>query len=63
MGKPQFEPGDLFPKYDRLAGVTAEDVGPEIAAALTPEKIAEAFSLDRQLRNIDRIFERVFGEQ
>ncbi len=36
---------------------------PEIAAALTPEKIAEAFSLDRQLRNIDRIFERVFGEQ
>jgi putative DNA primase/helicase len=34
VGKPLFEPGDLFPKYDRLAGVTAEDVGPEIAAAL-----------------------------
>ena len=34
----------------------------EIGAVLTPEKIAEAFSLERQLRNIDRIFERVFGE-
>jgi adenylosuccinate lyase len=35
----------------------------EIGAVLTREKIAEAFSLERQLRNIDRIFERVFGEQ
>ena len=26
-----------------------------------PEKIAEAFSLERQLRNVDRIFARVFG--
>src|SRR5688572_4467806 len=34
---------------------------PEIRAALPPEKIAEAFSLDRQLRNVDKIFERVFG--
>jgi len=34
---------------------------PEIAAVLGPERIAEAFSLDRQLRNVDRIFERVFG--
>jgi adenylosuccinate lyase len=33
----------------------------EIGAVLTPEKILEAFSLERQLRNIDRIFERVFG--
>ena len=33
----------------------------EIRAVLPPEKIAEAFSLDRQLRNVDRIFERVFG--
>ncbi|MGA2118423.1 MAG: adenylosuccinate lyase [Bryobacteraceae bacterium] len=39
----------------------AIEADPEIAAVLTPEKIAEAFSLDRQLRNIDRIFERVFG--
>ncbi len=34
---------------------------PEIAAVLSPEKIAESFSLDRQLRNVDRIFARVFG--
>ena len=35
---------------------------PEIAKVLTPEQIAEAFSLDRQLRNVHRIFERVFGK-
>jgi adenylosuccinate lyase len=35
---------------------------PEIRAALTPEQIAEAFSLERQLRNVDKIFARVFGE-
>jgi len=34
---------------------------PEIRAALSPEQIAEAFSLERQLRNVDRIFARVFG--
>ncbi len=39
----------------------AIEADPEIAKALTPEKIAEAFSLERQLRNVDRIFERVFG--
>jgi adenylosuccinate lyase len=39
----------------------AVDADPEIRAALTPEKIAQAFSLDRQLRNVDRIFDRVFG--
>jgi adenylosuccinate lyase len=33
----------------------------EIGAVLTPEKIGDAFSLERQLRSIDRIFERVFG--
>ena len=38
----------------------AVEADPDIRAALTPEKIAEAFSLDRQLRNVDRIFERVF---
>jgi adenylosuccinate lyase len=34
---------------------------PEIRAALKPEQIAEAFSVERQLRNVDKIFERVFG--
>jgi len=34
---------------------------PEIRAVLSKEQIAEAFSLDRQLRNVDKIFERVFG--
>ena len=38
----------------------AVEADPEIRAAMAPEQIAEAFSLDRQLRNIDRIFERVF---
>lgn len=35
---------------------------PDIGACLTKEQIAAAFSLDRQLRNVDRIFERVFPE-
>lgn len=34
---------------------------PEIQALLTPQKIAEAFSLERQLRHVDTIFARVFG--
>jgi adenylosuccinate lyase len=40
----------------------AVEADPEIRAALPPEKIAEAFSLTRQLRHVDQIFERVFGE-
>ncbi len=36
---------------------------PEIRAVLSPEQIATSFSLDRQLRNVDRIFERVFGSR
>jgi adenylosuccinate lyase len=40
----------------------AIEADPEIRVLLTPEQIAGAFSLDRQLRNVDRIFERVFGE-
>jgi len=32
----------------------------EIRAVLSKEQIAEAFSLDRQLRNVGKIFERVF---
>jgi adenylosuccinate lyase len=39
----------------------AIDNDPEIRAVLKPEQIAEAFSLERQLRNVDKIFERVFG--
>jgi adenylosuccinate lyase len=33
----------------------------EIRAVLSVEKIGEAFSLERQLRNVDKIFARVFG--
>jgi len=39
----------------------AIEADPEIRAWLSPARIAEAFSLERQLRNIDRIFARVFG--
>ncbi len=35
---------------------------PEVRSVLTPAQVAQAFSLDRQLRNIGRIFARVFGE-
>jgi len=38
----------------------AIEADPEIGRVLTPERIAESFSLDRQLRNVDKIFERVF---
>jgi adenylosuccinate lyase len=34
---------------------------PEVLAYLSPEKILESFSLERQLRNVDGIFLRVFG--
>ena len=40
----------------------AIEADPEVQAALPAEKIAQAFSLERHLRNVDRIFERVFGE-
>jgi adenylosuccinate lyase len=33
-----------------------------IRAVLSAEKIAESFSLERQLRNVDKIFARVFGK-
>ena len=39
----------------------AVEADPEIRAVLDESHIAEAFSLERQLRNVDRIFERVFG--
>ena len=35
---------------------------PEIAAVLSKEKLAETFSLERQLRNVDKVFARVFGK-
>lgn len=35
---------------------------PEIQTYLSPEKIAGSFSLERQLRNVDAIFDRVFKE-
>src|SRR6185369_8858899 len=40
----------------------AIEADPEIQAFLTPEQIAQSFSLEKQLRNVDRIFERVFGQ-
>lgn len=33
----------------------------EITARLSPEQMAKAFDLQRQLRNVDKIFARVFG--
>ena len=38
----------------------AIEANPEIAALLGKEKLAETFSLDRQLRHVDTIFQRVF---
>jgi len=36
---------------------------PQIGAVLSPEQIERSFSLERQLRNVDRIFRRVFGDR
>jgi adenylosuccinate lyase len=33
----------------------------EIAGMLSPEQLAQTFSLDRQLKHVDAIFDRVFG--
>jgi adenylosuccinate lyase len=35
---------------------------PQILKLLSPAQIAESFSVSRQLRNVDAIFERVFGK-
>ena len=35
---------------------------PDISRTLTPADLAAAFNLDRQLRHVDTIFERVFGK-
>lgn len=34
----------------------------EITSRVPPKQIEQAFSIDRQLRNVDKIFERVFGK-
>jgi adenylosuccinate lyase len=39
----------------------AIEADPEIRAVLTEDQIGRAFSLERQLRNVGAIFERVFG--
>ena len=41
----------------------AIEADPEIRRVLKPEQIAESFSLDRQLRNVDKIFKRVFDDR
>lgn len=40
----------------------AMETHPEVRAHLSPEKIAWAFSIERQLTNVDALFRRVFGE-
>jgi adenylosuccinate lyase len=44
---------------DFRAAIQAE---PEIRTVMTAEQIAESFSLDRQLHNVDAIFRRVFTD-
>lgn len=39
----------------------AIEADPDIRAHLSPEQIAQAFSLERQLGHVDSIFKRVFG--
>jgi adenylosuccinate lyase len=41
---------------------TAIEADPEIAGLLSKEKLAETFSVERQLRHVGAIFQRVFGE-
>jgi adenylosuccinate lyase len=38
------------------------EADPEIAKLLSGEKLAQVFHYDRQLRNVDAIFERVLAE-
>jgi hypothetical protein len=35
---------------------------PEITSRVPKERIQLAFSIERQLRNVDKIFQRVFGK-
>jgi adenylosuccinate lyase len=41
----------------------AIEADPEVSKLLAPEEVAAAFSVDRYLRNVDRIFERVFHSE
>jgi hypothetical protein len=41
---------------------TLIEADPEINTWLSPEKIAAAFDVHRQLTNIDEVFERVLAE-
>lgn len=41
---------------------TAIEGDPAVREHMSPEKIEAAFSMDRQLANVDKIFARVFGE-
>jgi len=53
------------PRHARLGGRVdfraAIEADPEIRAVLRPQQIDKAFSLERQLRNIHKIFARVSG--
>ena len=49
-----------LPKGDFRAAVEADE---KVLSYLSLEKIQKAFSLDRHLANVDRIFARVFGVQ
>ncbi len=40
----------------------AMEAHPEVKAYLTPEQIAWSFSVERQLKNVDAIFARVFDK-
>ena len=33
---------------------------PSVSELLSPEKLAESFAVERQLANVDKIFDRVF---
>ncbi len=39
----------------------AVEADPEITTCLKPQDLAKTFSLDRQLKNVDAVFQRVFG--
>jgi len=40
----------------------AVEADPQVRAVLTSDQLAESFSLEKQLRNVDQIFRRVFGD-
>jgi adenylosuccinate lyase len=40
----------------------AIEADPEIGKLVSKERLAETFSVERQLKHIDAIFGRVFGE-